>query len=369
MKIALPNQFKALLLPLALCCAGAACAENSQSLQAPDGFRIETLNFSIPNARQMALTGQGTLIVGTRRAGRVYAVPAALSSAEPEVITLFKDLTMPSGVAVHEGDLYIGALNRIMRVPDIDQHLVADPPAILITDALPDKSHHGWKYLKFGPDGALYVPVGAPCNVCLSEDERFASLLKMDPRTGETTVWARGIRNTVGFDWHPEDGRLWFSDNGRDMLGDDLPPEEINIISRPAQHFGFPFVHANGLLDPEFGNHEAVQGLDFTPPVLEIQAHSAALGMAFYHHGQFGEAYRNALFVAEHGSWNRSSKVGYQVSVVMQSDSGELDYRPFITGWLVDGDDWGRPNDVLVAPDGSLLISDDKQGVIYRVSR
>lgn len=347
----------------------AACADNPQPLQAPDGFRIDTLNFSVPNARQMALTEAGTLIIGTRRAGKVYAVPNALQNANPEVITLMDDLHMPSGVTVHEGDLYIGAVSRIIKVEDIEQHLQPDPPGIEITNALPDKSHHGWKYLKFGPDGALYVPVGAPCNICLSTDERFASLLRMDPKSGDTQVWARGIRNTVGFAWHPTDGRLWFSDNGRDMMGDDIPPEEINVIDQPGQHFGYPFVHANGIADPEFGDHAAAAELEFTPPALEIQAHSAALGMAFYDHKQFGEDYQHALFVAEHGSWNRSSKVGYLVSVVRETADGTLDHQPFVSGWLVDGDDWGRPNDVLVTPDGSLLISDDKQGVIYRVSR
>jgi glucose/arabinose dehydrogenase len=362
------NLCRALSLPLVLCCT-AACADVPQPLQVPEGFRIETLNFSVPNARQMALTDKGTLIVGTRRAGRVYAVPDALSSPEPEVVTLVEGLSMPSGVTVRDGDLYIGALDRVLKIADIDNRLDADPPLTVITDSLPDKSHHGWKYLKFGPDGALYVPVGAPCNICLSDDERFASILRMDPADGSTEVWAHGVRNSVGFAWHPADGRLWFSDNGRDMLGDDIPPEEINVINTPGEHFGYPFVHANGITDPEFGDHPAGQGKQFTAPALEIQAHSAALGMTFYTHEQFGPEYLHALFVAEHGSWNRSSKVGYLVSVVTGSEEQGLSYQPFVTGWLVEGDDWGRPNDVLVAPDGSLLISDDKQGVIYRVSR
>ncbi len=356
-------------LPWLLLFGTGACADNPQPLQVPEGFRIDTLNFSVPNARQMALTENGTLIVGTRRAGNVYAIPGALEEPAPEVITLLDGLPMPSGVTVRDGDLYIGALNRIIKVPDVQNNLHVDPPSVEITNALPDKSHHGWKYIKFGPDGALYVPVGAPCNVCLSEDERFATLLRMDVSDGSTEVWAHGIRNTVGFAWHPADGRLWFSDNGRDMMGDDIPPEEINVINRPGEHFGYPFIHANGIADPEFGDHPAAQDKQFTPPVLEIQAHSAALGMAFYDHTQFGDAYQNALFVAEHGSWNRSSKVGYLVSVVRAAADGTLEYEHFATGWLVGEDDWGRPNDVLVAPDGSLLISDDKQGVIYQVSR
>ena len=369
MKFAMVKLSKILPMLLTLMAATPACADNRHALHAPAGFSIETLNFSVPNARQMALTDRGTLIVGTRRAGRVYAVPDALQNPKPEVITLLDGLTMPSGVAVHNGDLYVAARERVIKVAAVDDNLTANPETTNITDGLPRKSHHGWKYLKFGPDGALYVPVGAPCNVCLSEDERFASLLKMDPSTGDTKVWAHGIRNTVGFAWHPEDGRLWFSDNGRDMMGDDIPPEEINVISKPGEHFGYPFVHASGIADPEFGEHPEARGKVFTPPVLEIQAHSAALGMTFYNHPRFGESYQHALFVAEHGSWNRSSKVGYQVSVILAAADGSLHYQPFVTGWLVADEAWGRPNDVLATPDGSLLISDDKQGVIYRVSR
>jgi glucose/arabinose dehydrogenase len=352
---------------LLLIITSTACADVESDLTLPDGFVIEALSFDVPNARQMALTDKGTLLVGTRRAGRVYAVPNALTDAKPEVITLLNGLDMPSGLTVHQGDLYVGALNKILKIADIDNHLAVNPAYQTITDALPDKTHHGWKYLKFGPDNQLYVPIGAPCNICLSEDERFASLLKMDPDTGSTVIWAHGIRNTVGFDWHPATGQLWFSDNGRDMLGDDIPPEEINVISQPGQHFGYPFVHAKGIKDPEFGDHPRAKGKTFSAPLLEIQAHSAALGMDFYDKHQFPPEYTNALFIAEHGSWNRSSKVGYQVSVVKHTTDGNLQYQPFVTGWLEGEDVSGRPNDVLVTPDGSLLITDDKQGVIYRV--
>lgn len=343
-------------------------AANVQTLEVPTGFNIEILNFSVPKARQMALTSRGTLIIGTRREGKVYAIPNALTSAAPRVITLMEGLNMPSGVAVYEGSLYIGAVNQIIRVPDIDDHLVAQPPSTVLTDRLPQASHHGWKYLKFGPDGALYVPVGAPCNICLSDDARFASLLRMDTETGATQIWAEGIRNTVGFDWHPSDGQLWFSDNGRDMLGDDLPAEEINVISQPGEHFGYPFLHATHTRDPEFGTHDRANISSFTSPVLEIQAHSAPLGMAFYEGTAFPESYRHTLFIAEHGSWNRSTKVGYQVSKVRRDSRGQLSYEPFVTGWLINDEAWGRPNDVMVVPDGSVLISDDDQGVVYRVT-
>lgn len=353
----------------AICLLGTsvAYADAPRELSLPAGFSIETLNFKVPNARQMALTGNGTLIVGTRRAGKVYAVADALSAPAPEVVTIMKRLNMPSGVAINGNDLYIGAVDRVFKIENIDSNLRKNPPQVLITGSLPDKSHHGWKYLKFGPDGALYVPVGAPCNICLSKDERFASLLKMDPVTGSTEVWAHGIRNSVGFAWHPERGELWFTDNGRDSLGDDVPPDELNVITTQGQHFGYPFIHAGDIADPKFGDHRAARGLSFVSPQLEIQAHAAALGMTFYDGEQFPDEYKNAIFIAEHGSWNRSEKVGYQVSVVFSEADGTLRYEPFISGWLVDDDVSGRPVDVLVAPDGSLLISDDKGGVVYRV--
>ncbi len=354
---------KKLLIVITLL-AAYANATGVKDLTLPPGFVIEELGFSVPNARQMALTENGTLIVGTRRRGDVYAVPSALTSQSPHVITLLEDLTMPSGVTVHHGDLWVAALDEVIRVDNIDANLREDPPSTLVTDDLPDKSHHGWKYIKFGPDGELYVPVGAPCNICLSKDERFASILRMNPGTGDTVVWAHGIRNTVGFAWHPDTGELWFSDNGRDMMGDDVPPEEINIITAPGQHFGYPFTHGSGISDPKFGDHEKASSYEFIEPVLNIQAHSAALGMDFYTASGFPSEYKNALFIAEHGSWNRSKKVGYQVSVL----TGDGQHKPFVTGWLEGQRDWGRPNDVLVTADGSLLISDDKKGVIYRVS-
>jgi len=356
--------FAALLLTISI---QPLWADSPQPLIVPPGFSIETLNFEAPNARQMALTEAGTLILGTRRAGKVYAVPNALTDPNPQVVTLLSDLKMPSGVAVQNGDLYIGAVERILKITDIDRQVKADAPFTVVTDKLPSESHHGWKYLKFGPDRFLYVPVGAPCNICLSDDPRFASLLKMDPSSGATTLYAQGIRNTVGFAWHPTDNSLWITDNGRDMMGDDIPPEELNVATGPGNHFGYPFVHGDDIADPEFGDHKDKSKHTFTPPALKIQAHSAALGITFYDSAQFPQNYRNAIFIAEHGSWNRSKKVGYQVSVVLPKADGVLSYQPFVTGWLVDEKSSGRPNDVLVTPDGSLLISDDQRGVVYRV--
>ncbi len=337
----------------------------AEALQVPVGFYVAELKFKVPGARQMALTDGGTLLVGSRRQGVVYAVPDALTLNTPEVIKVVEGLTMPTGLTLLDGDLYIAALNEVVRIDDVER-TYTDPEPNVVTRDLPTKRHHGWKYIKFGPDGYLYVPVGAPCNNCLSGDPRFASLLRMDAATGETEVWAAGIRNTVGFAWHPNTGDLWFSDNGRDRLGDDVPPEEINVSTRKGQHFGYPFIHGGDLPDPKYAGHDA-QPEEMTGPVVKIQAHSAALGMAFYTGDAFPGAYKNALFVAEHGSWNRSSKVGYQVSVMTDAD-GQAQYEPFVTGWLKGQHVSGRPNDVLVTPGGELLISDDQRGVIYRVT-
>ena len=356
---------------LALLCVTIATALTARAevrldaLSAPPGFSIRVVTDQVDNARQLALGERGTLFAGTRRAGKVYALPAALTAQPGKPVTLARGLSMPSGLAFKSGDLYVGALEKILRFRDIESNLVRDAPAEVVTQALPDKSHHGWKYLGFAPDGSLFVPVGAPCNICLSEDPRFASILQMNPETGQTSVFASGVRNSVGFAWHPQTGELWFTDNGRDMLGDNVPPEEVNVATAAGQHFGFPYVHAGDIADPQFGHD--VDPARYVPPVLKIQAHSAPLGIDFYTGTQFPPRYHHALFIAEHGSWNRSSKVGYRVSVVTFDESG-MHYAPFITGWLEGERNWGRPNDVLMAPDGSLLISDDQAGAIYQVS-
>jgi len=357
-----------------------ADAQTISKLALPPGFNIEVLTDAVPNARQMALSEGGVLYVGSRRAGNVYAVTGWQSNnGEPDqerlrVRTIAQDLTMPSGLAHHNGSLYVGALNKILRFDNIDNQLDLPGEPVLITDALPDEKHHGWKYLGFGPDDALYVPVGAPCNICKSKDPRFASILRMNPETGATTIYAEGVRNTVGLAWHPQSKALYFTDNGRDMLGEDVPHEEVNRVTTPGSHYGYPYIHAGDIADPKFGKGKRSQ--DFAPPLLKIQAHSAALGITFYgienyadesNSSTFPDNYKNALFIAEHGSWNRKEKVGYRVSVMFETQSGPQ-YAPFITGWLDGQTNWGRPNDVLVTPSGALLISDDQTGSIYRVT-
>ena len=346
--------------------ANAAAGVPLDKLSVPSGFEIEVLSEAVPNARQMALGTEGTLFVGTRREGKVYALSDLDGDGVPDDVNVIaRRLTLPSGIAFRDGALYIGARDTIYRFANIETRLDNPGKPEIVKDDLPDESHHGWKHLAFGPYGRLYIPVGAPCNIC-DPEAPFASILSYDLDGGETTTFASGIRNSVGFDWHPETGELWFTDNGRDMLGDDVPPEELNRAPRSGLHFGYPYIHAGDIADPEFG--EGHEPKDYTAPVFRIQAHAAALGMKFYTGEQFPERYRGAIFIAEHGSWNRSKKVGYRVSVAFLEGNRVIAHEPFVTGWLEGERNWGRPNDVLVMPDGSLLISDDQGGVIYRVS-
>lgn len=345
--------------------------KNLGQLLLPPGFAIELVTTQVPNARQMALSGSGVLYVGTRKAGKVYALTdwqKSSTAVRPKVRTIATNLSLPSGVVWHNNSLYVGALDKVLRWDNIDDHLDLPGDPAIVADNLPNEKHHGWKYLSMGPDNALYVPVGAPCNICLSDDPRFASILRMDPTSGKTSIYAAGVRNTVGMAWHPTTNELYFSDNGRDRLGDDVPAEEINVVRSAGAHYGYPHIHAGSIADPKFGNNHKAS--DYVAPLLKIQAHSAALGVDFYTAtgtNAFPERYKNALFIAEHGSWNRSEKVGYRVSVMFETDKGPQ-YAPFITGWLKGQANWGRPNDVLMTPAGDLLISDDQTGSIYRVS-
>jgi glucose/arabinose dehydrogenase len=236
---------------------------------------------------------------------------------------------------------------------------------VTVTDRFPKETHHGWKFIAFGPDGWLYVPVGAPCNVCEPDPDRYAAIFRMRPDGSATEIVARGVRNTVGFDWHPETKELWFTDNGRDWSGDDRPPDELNRLARAGQHFGFPYCHGGNQTDDRFGEKQDCSR--FVPPVQNLGAHVAALGMRFYTGKQFPEAYRNQVFIAEHGSWNRSRKSGYRITLVRLQGNRAVSYETFATGWLQGESAWGRPVDVLVAPDGSLLVSDDYAGAIYRI--
>jgi glucose/arabinose dehydrogenase len=332
-------------------------------IKLPPGFAIEVFSGKVPGARSMALGAKGTLFVGTRDEGKVYAIRNA-GSPRAEVITIAKGLDMPNGVAFRNGALYVAEISRVSRFDDIEEHLSSPPKPVLVNGSFPDKKHHGWKFIRFGPDGKLYVPVGAPCNVCDSDDRRFASIMRLDPDGKE--IFARGIRNTVGFDWHPTSHELWFTDNGRDMLGDDTPPDELNRAAQPGLHFGFPFWHGKDIPDPKFGA-KMPKG-EFVPPEMELPAHVAALGMRFYTGTMFPPEYRGQIFIAEHGSWNRSVPIGYRVSLVRLQGNRAVSYQVFAEGWRSGGEVWGRPVDLQLMPDGSLLVSDDRAGAIYRIS-
>lgn len=336
-----------------------------EQLKLAEGYQI-SVAAKAKNARQMALGDAGTLFVGSRREGKVYRLRDTDGDGIYEQReTLLSQLKMPSGIAYRNGTLYIAAVNRILRVTDAATIKSLPASAELITDNLPDISHHGWKYLKFGPDGDLYFNLGAPCNICLSKNPRFASILKLNLQTAEQTVVAQGVRNAVGFAWHPRSNELWFTDNGRDHLGDDQPDDELNRLTEPGQHFGYPYIHAGDIPDPKLYQDQSFT--DFRPPELKLGAHVAPLGLSFYTGDQFPDADQNTLFIAEHGSWNRSSKVGYRVLQVDTSTS-PVTSKVFIDGWLQGESAWGRPVDIITDRDGSLLISDDKAGAIYRVS-
>ncbi|SFW70031.1 PQQ-dependent sugar dehydrogenase [Luteibacter sp. UNCMF366Tsu5.1] len=336
------------------------------SLTLPAGFHIAVWTDQVPDAREMALGTKNTVFVGSRDAGKVYAVSYAADGRVEKVRTVASGLKLPVGVAFHNGDLYVSAVSRIYVLRDLENHLDTPPKPELVTDKLHTETAHGWKFIAFGPDDKLYVPVGAPCNICDRGDEGFAQLLSMNPDgTGLETV-AKGIRNTVGFDWRPSDKSLWFTDNGRDMLGDDLPSDELNHVTKTGEHFGYPYCHQGDTPDPEFGKGKDCKS--FTPPVLKLGAHVAALGMRFYDGKQFPAAYRGAAIIAEHGSWNRTAKSGYRVMSVRFNGNKVASYEPLVEGFLKGEKVSGRPADVQPLPDGSLLISDDDNGAIYRVT-
>ena len=334
------------------------------TIKLPPGFRISVYSDSVPGARSMTMGPKGTLFVGSRDAGAVYAVvDAGDGTRAREVLTLAKNLNEPNGVAVKDGALYVMEVSRLLRFDGIEERLKSPPPPVVVSDAFPKDPHHGWKFVAFGPDGLLYVPIGAPCNICRRSDP-YASITRLRSDGSGLEIVARGVRNTVGFDWHPETKELWFTDNGRDWLGDDSPPDELNRAPHAGLHFGFPYCHGD-VSDPEFGKESPCSG--FVPPALKLGAHVAALGMRFYTGAMFPAEYRGQIFIAEHGSWNRKKKVGYRVALVRVRDGKPVSEEAFAEGWLQGEKAWGRPVDVLVRPDGSLLVSDDQAGAIYRI--
>ena len=353
--------------------ANVAVAQDIDALTLPPGFSIDVYAADVPNARSMARSPTGTLFVSTRQAGDVYAVlDRNQDQKADEVITIATGLNTPNGVAFRNGSLYVAEVNRILRYDGIEDRLQNPPEPVVVDEGYPTERSHGWKFIRFGPDGKLYVPVGAPCNICdrTGEDQRFASITRMDPDGSGQEVFAHGVRNSVGFDWHPNTGELWFTSNGRDRLGDESPGDTLNHAPDLGMHFGFPFCHQGDIPDPEFGERRACD--EFSPPAQRLGPHVASLGMRFYTGSMFPAQYRNQIFIAEHGSWNRTPEAGhtgYRITVATLEGDRVTHYSVFAEGWLAsDNSSWGRPVDVEVMPDGALLVTDDRAGAIYRIT-
>jgi glucose/arabinose dehydrogenase len=362
-RLILPHVFSLLLL--------VPCFARSQdlpleALRLPPGFQISVFA-ELTNPRQLALSESGIVYAGSFRAGNLYGVIDANSDGSADkVVTIDRDLTLPTGIAIQDGDLYVGAVDKLLVYQNIDQTFESSPEPFVLYDELPEETHHGWKYLGFSPEDHLFFNVGAPCNVCEKENPWFATImsLDLDREPLKPEIFASGVRNTVGFSWHPGTGELWFTDNGRDLLGDDTPSCELNRAPKAGLHFGFPYIHASSVIDPEFG----APVFPVEPPVVELGPHVAPLAMKFYTGTMFPERYRGEIFIAEHGSWNRTPEAGhtgYNITMV-NPETGATTI--LIDGWLKNNVAWGRPTDILEMPDGSLLIADDHANVIYRLT-
>ena len=335
-------------------------------LKVPPGFKIELWASGMPNARSMTESPSGTIFVGTRFPGNVYAVVS--KDGKREVKTIAKGLHRPNGVAFANGSLYVAELSRIIRYDNIEQNLDNPPPPVVVFDALPKDEPHGWKYLKLSPDGQyLYFQIGTPANIVVPPSTH-ATIMRLNLKTNTMETVARGVRNTVGMDFQPGTKELWFTNMGRDWGGEDLPNDTLNRLVRPkGMNFGYPHCHQGDWLDPEFGKGRTCD--EFDKPEMKLGAHVSPIGMRFYTGNQFPAEYKGNIFIAEYGSWNRSKKAGYQVvRVVLDAKNKPVKLEPFVTGWLQGEEYWGRPADVQVIKDGSLLISDGEAGAIYRVS-
>ncbi|MEJ2257905.1 MAG: PQQ-dependent sugar dehydrogenase [Woeseiaceae bacterium] len=353
---------RGMLLILAGLCAAPPALASLDEIELPPGFAIEVYA-DVPQARSLALGDRGTLFVSTRKASSVYAV-VENADGTTRTIEILRGMETPNGIAFHAGDLYVAEIDRVYRYRDAEDHLDAMPEGELLDIDLPSDSAHGWRYIGVGPDDMLYIGIGAPCNIC--DEPGYAEIIRVNPDGSGRETYASGVRNTVGFTWHPETDELWFTDNGRDWMGDDIPPCELNHAPRQGLHFGYPYCHGADIADPEFGAGRDCD--DFTPPVQDLGPHVAPLGIRFYTGRMFPEEYRGHVFIAEHGSWNRSEKIGYRVTLVRLDGNRAVSYEPFARGWLQDGEVSGRPVDLIVKDDGSMLVSDDFAGKIYRIT-
>lgn len=341
-----------------------SCGMGVDALKLPPGFKIAVFAEGLRTPRFFATSPDGVLFVTLIAEGAIFALPDRdMDGRADEAIPYLKGLRLPHGIAFHEGYLYIGETHQVVRVR---YRGLKEPPGEkeVVVPNLPTGGHFT-RTIGFGPDGKLYLSIGSSCNVCRERDRRRAAILRFNPDGTGEEVFAEGLRNAVGIAWHPETGELWASDNGRDWLGDDLPPEEINIV-RKGKHCGWPYCYGNRVPDPQFGNTEICAATE--PPVLEMQAHSAPLGIAFSTGRMFPEEYRGDLFVAFHGSWNRSSPTGYKVIGIKLKEGKPIGTYDFVTGWLRGGKAEHRPVDVHMGRRGEMYISDDKGGIIYVVT-
>lgn len=341
----------------------------------PDGFEISIYADNLDSPRQLTETDKGYVVAGSKKGDKIYAIHDINSDGYAEKRILVADnLQNPTGVTFHNGDLYFAEIDTVWVIKDIDNWLGSNsnvlPTKSIYMNNLPSETWHGFKYIDFGPDGNLYIPVGVPCNICLepqTNDKRFAAIHKYVD--GELITIADGVRNSVGFDWHPLTGKLYFSDNGRDWLGDDSPSCELNVVDTEGSFYGYPFKHASDVIDPEFGYLLPSFDRDLVDPIAELGPHVAPLGIAFYDKENFPAKYKNSVFVALHGSWNRTKKSGYTlVFIKLDNDGNYLYQEDFISGWLSNESAWGRPVSPYIMRDGSMLLSDDKYNVIYRIS-
>jgi glucose/arabinose dehydrogenase len=317
------------------------------------------------NARTMTESPNGTIYVGTRFPGNVYAVVTKDGKREVKIIA--KGLHRPNGVVFTNGSLYVAELSRIIRYDNIEKNLDNPPAPVVVFDALPKDEPHGWKYLKLSPDGKyLYFQIGTPANIVVPPSTH-ATINRLNLKTNKMEVVATGVRNSVGMDFHPTTKQLWFTNMGRDWAGEDLPNDTLNRLSKKGMNFGYPFCHQGDWLDPDFGKGRSCD--EFEKTELKLGAHVSPIGMSFYNGVQFPKEYKGNIFIAEYGSWNKTKKAGYQVvRVVLDDKNKPIKTEPFVTGWLQGETYWGRPADVHVLKDGSMLISDGEAGAIYRVS-
>ena len=364
------EQEKSTLHPFAIHLTGKPAKDLPvDKLKVPAGFKVEVWAEGVPAARSMALGDKGTVFVGNRQAKNVYAIVER--GGKREVKTLLTGLDTPNGVAFRKGTLYVAERHRITRYDGVENSLDNPPAAKVVIDNLdPSKAPgHFWKFLALGPDGKLYFNIGAPGNIVMPSYME-ASIMRVHPAKGVLENVALGVRNSVGFDWHPKTKELWFTNHGRDWMGEESPNDTLHRVAKRGVHFGYPFCHQGDTLDPEFGKNRSCS--EFTPPTLKLGAHIAPIGMRFYTGKMFPAEYQNNIFIAMRGSWNRTIKQGFNVTRVSFDDQGKPKMEPFLTGFLVDEKAdppmWGRPSDVLVMRDGSLLVSDDHNGIIFRIS-